>query len=415
MLSFFAPKRPEDVFTPRSALVNKTMYVSRPEYESELIRCIRSGYHIVIFGDSGCGKSWLYKKVFDDQRIEYTTLDLSSAKSADEVELLFLEACDSGEWREEQRVEERTRSIMPHDVGVKQTGTATFVRQDDPAFYQLCSAVRKKAGSKKAFVVLENLEHSIANSEIVNLLRSILLALDDKKLASLNVHICMVGVPSDIKTVLSDGDKFQTIANRVAEISEVQRMSKDQARLLILQGFRNELGLDLESSEYCVSQIIYLTDRIPQYLQDVCLQVAFVAEEKGGIVSPGVVAEGAHNWVETNARQSRDFIETLLGKVRRRKDSKSRVIFAISKCETTDFYANDISEIIKNLLPISCSKHRIRVSTVLDGLCNGQSRLLKKDSSTLKYRIATPKLRSVLRHCLKLDPTDEAILMTGSE
>lgn len=61
--------RPEEVFTPRSAEVNPAMYVDRPEYQQELRRAIRSGYSVIIYGESGCGKSWLYKKVFEDESI----------------------------------------------------------------------------------------------------------------------------------------------------------------------------------------------------------------------------------------------------------------------------------------------------------------------------------------------------------
>jgi len=410
-LSFFAARRPEEVFTPRAALVNKSMYIARPDYEQELIRALRSKYHIVIYGDSGCGKSWLYKKVFDQLRVEYTTVDLSTATHADDVDLCLLDALEQEEWVETERTAERTRGVMPGDIGYQQKGTIVSVKQEDSALVQLCSTIRKKAGSRKAFIVFENIEHAISHQDVVVELRSLLLALDDQRFAALDVQICMVGVPFDIKSLLTDGNKYQTISNRVVEISEISRMSKDQAKLLILQGFTTELGMDLESQEYCISQITYLTDRIPQYLHDVCLQVAFIAEENGSIINPKVISDAAHVWVETNARQSREFIERIVGPGKVHRSQKAKIIFAISKVESTFFYAQDVDTILREQFPATIGSSRIQLMKMLNKLSSGELRILKKDDQQDKFRVVTPKLRSVLRYCLAIDQNDETVLL----
>ena len=411
ILDFFRQKKPEDVFTPRAPMVNAAMYVARPEYETELRKALRSRYNIVIFGDSGCGKSWLYKKVFEEQRIEYETVDLSAVNSPDDADFALLEIVDryGDGWREAEKSAEAVKGAMPYDVGMKKTATTKFTRQEDPAFYQLCSMLRSRAKGRKALVVFENLEHVVHNMDLVNSILSYLLALDDRRFASLDIQICLVGVPSDIKNLLTEGNRFQTISNRVVEISEITRMSKEQAKLLIFQGFRNQLSMDMESAEYCASQIIYLTDRLPQYLHDVCLQVAFIAEEEGGIVKPSVVVRGAPNWVETNARQSREFIEHLLGHGKKRTDFKSKLIFSVSKCETTMFYASDIEAIIRESFPKTYGSKKISVRAVLNKLSDGEQRLLRHDSLSGKFRIVSPKLRSVLRHCLVIDTEDETV------
>lgn len=117
----FNSKRPEDVFTPRSASVNKSMYVDRPEYERELNRALRSGYHIIIFGDSGCGKSWLYKKVFDEERVKYITIDLANAQNSDEIDLIFLDVVTQNlDWLINAKSKDSVVSAMPQDIGTQQ-------------------------------------------------------------------------------------------------------------------------------------------------------------------------------------------------------------------------------------------------------------------------------------------------------
>ena len=62
--------KPDTVFTPRSAEVNEKMYVSRERQEEALKKAVGGSKNIIIHGESGCGKSWLYKKVFSEEKIE---------------------------------------------------------------------------------------------------------------------------------------------------------------------------------------------------------------------------------------------------------------------------------------------------------------------------------------------------------
>ncbi|SHH37986.1 AAA domain-containing protein [Cognatiyoonia sediminum] len=286
-MEFFRDVRPEDVFTPRSATVNKSMYVDRPEYERELKYALRSGYHLIVYGDSGCGKSWLYKKTFDNEGVDYATLDLNNCKTPDDVELLILEVIEQDqEWVEHERSELTEKGVMPYDVGRKKSGSRTLRKAQLSAFEKLCKKLRSAAKRRRAIVVFENLEHAIMNDDIVTYLRSLVLSLDDVSLCKENVQICFVGVPHDIKGILTEENRYQTISNRVTEISEVSRLTRDQAKILFRQGFEQRLQMEIEAFDYCLSQIVYLTDRIPQYIHDLCLRIAFVAEERGELCPP---------------------------------------------------------------------------------------------------------------------------------
>src|SRR5260370_36867684 len=55
-----------EVFTPRRTDVNREIYVDRVDLEKELGRTLTGSLHTIIFGESGSGKSWLYKKVLAD-------------------------------------------------------------------------------------------------------------------------------------------------------------------------------------------------------------------------------------------------------------------------------------------------------------------------------------------------------------
>ncbi|MCA6556445.1 MAG: hypothetical protein IM583_07410, partial [Pseudanabaena sp. M114S2SP2A07QC] len=63
-------KKPEEVFTPRASDINESMYVDRPDLEADLKKGLRSGMHLLIYGESGSGKTWLYKRVLKNLGIE---------------------------------------------------------------------------------------------------------------------------------------------------------------------------------------------------------------------------------------------------------------------------------------------------------------------------------------------------------
>lgn len=59
-----------EVFTLRKDLNNK-MYVERPELEKSLSSSIDKGLTVILCGESGNGKSWLYTKVFKSKKITF--------------------------------------------------------------------------------------------------------------------------------------------------------------------------------------------------------------------------------------------------------------------------------------------------------------------------------------------------------
>jgi len=81
MTSLLRPRRPKvsDVFTPRRTEVNSDIYVDRPQLEKELRRSLEGSLHTIIYGESGSGKTWLYKKVLADLDAYVATANCANA------------------------------------------------------------------------------------------------------------------------------------------------------------------------------------------------------------------------------------------------------------------------------------------------------------------------------------------------
>ena len=54
---------PNDVFTPRARDINENMYVDRPDLERRLVDALKGDKYVIVHGERGNGKTWLYKRV----------------------------------------------------------------------------------------------------------------------------------------------------------------------------------------------------------------------------------------------------------------------------------------------------------------------------------------------------------------
>ena len=119
-LNFFTTS-PDEVFTPRSAEVS-SLYIPRPELELELQEALSETQHIVIFGESGNGKSWLYKKEFEKEMVYYEVINLVQASRLGSLNDAFLDKVDRLEERREQGYDIETGAkFAPGHVGVERS------------------------------------------------------------------------------------------------------------------------------------------------------------------------------------------------------------------------------------------------------------------------------------------------------
>jgi len=78
--------KPEEVFTPKGSVVNSQMYIQRPELENALAKAIRKPKHIIIHGESGSGKTWLYKSMFKKLDTNYEVLNAATVITLGSIE-----------------------------------------------------------------------------------------------------------------------------------------------------------------------------------------------------------------------------------------------------------------------------------------------------------------------------------------
>lgn len=185
-----------EIFTPRRSEVNSQMYVDRPELERALLNSIQASKHSLLFGESGNGKSWLYKRVLDRHSIPYVTANCANAARN---RSLTAEICSAA-------LPPGTTTKVSYTESKGAEVTAVFAKGDlkheaqydvrgvDPlllAFRELSY----KAKGKESVIVFDNLESIFDSPSLMEELANIIILLDDNVYGSLKVKFLIVGTP----------------------------------------------------------------------------------------------------------------------------------------------------------------------------------------------------------------------------
>lgn len=276
---------PERVFTPRAAEVNPDMYVSRPLLEQKITEALGGTRHFIVHGESGNGKSWLYKKVFKDLGVNYVVVNLANASRLGSLNAALEDKINRSE--KGKLIESSSRdtwSVKPGGFGADNAVTNKYQLGNKEPFEWLLQHIRERAGNGPACVVMDNFEQILSDQAIVKQISDCIILLDDEDYSKYGVKLCLVGVPSNIKEYVAGRGHYDTISNRVVELPEVARLTREQAMQLLHRGLEQELKLKVEDPEACYDRIMWRTDRIAQHLHEYGLEVAQIASS-AGIVS----------------------------------------------------------------------------------------------------------------------------------
>ena len=89
VISLKTSNDPNEVFTPRSHDINQRTYVERHHLENKLLDALGGRKYVIVHGESGNGKTWLYKKVITQAGLSFQTVNLANANTAGSLEGAF--------------------------------------------------------------------------------------------------------------------------------------------------------------------------------------------------------------------------------------------------------------------------------------------------------------------------------------
>lgn len=391
-------KRPSDVFTPRAAVVNAAMYVRRPKLEERLIDAIDSNKYIVIHGESGNGKTWLYKQVFRENEVHFEVVNLAQTKIAGSIEGALRQKLGELGYRQTQTTETVSKAgARPMGIGIDYESKVQEVHVAAGAFRALLQLVADRARGLKPVLVLDNFESIIADDDALQELAAIIISADDESVARWGVQVVIVGVPGNLKETITKLANSTPVANRLTELPEVARMSSEEATDLIKRGLLDELKLEIspDVADSLFGEVCWLTDRIAQHIHEFCLILANKAVRNGSKINREIVEAAIEVWADDSLSSDLGIIEGVMNARETKAGRKNQVLYAMGQCNLEDFKYTDIEKIVRDNFDVRGAA--LNVSQILSGFAAASNPLIRRTPKQDAWRFVSPKLKMAIR------------------
>ncbi len=299
-------KRPpiNEVFTPRGGTVNREMYIERRDIEKELRRALQGSLNIVVHGDSGAGKSWLYKKVLGDLSAVYDTVNCTTVATDGTFDKEFRNIIN-GEGNHTKTGFTEKKNAEANAVFAKGSieHAAEYAIGEPEVFAKCLMQLRKRAGEgAPAVLVIENLEEIISAPKLMQGLARLIILLDDERYSKYRIKLLIVGVPADLQSYYQNIANQRTVANRLCEIPQVGRLTEGQVGQFASRGLLHKLRINFRIGglEYIQGHIYFVSAGIPQLMQQYCEILAHMAVERDWSLSVDCLPDADKRLLKNN-------------------------------------------------------------------------------------------------------------------
>ncbi|WP_336916186.1 AAA family ATPase [Vibrio cholerae] len=400
-----------EVFTPRQSDVNTDMYVDRPLHEKALARALKRNSHTLIFGDSGNGKSWLYKKVLTENSIPYV---VANCANASRLKSVTQEICncliEPGTVTKLGFSEEKAAEVNAYFAkgALKHSGNYDL-SQEEPLLksFKLFSAIN----SDKKILVLDNLESIFGSKELMDELADIIILLDDERYSACNINLLIVGIPNGVLQYFSETKNLESVANRIQEIEKVASLDCRQVMQIVRKGF-DQLSIKITGQNLMdlAEHVWNVTLGIAQRIHEYCECLAYEIEDNDWKYDKALLNKADISWLKQGLRQSYHVIESHLNSRETSVARRNQVIFCLAKTTRHQFDSNDIDALIRKEFPSTVPETNMGIGTILGDLSKGDNPLLNKNSKSNSYSIRDPRYLMCIKIVLYKDKESEKVI-----
>lgn len=391
-------KSPEEVFTPRSAYVNPEMYIGREFLENRLADSLRGNKYVIIHGESGNGKTWLYKKVLSDLGYDYQIVNLANANLYGSISAAIEDKLGNLGYREDVGTEMTTTAgFRPQNIGADRASKIQEAIQAKGAFSKLIGWMRREAGKKPCALIFDNFEQVIENALVISQLKALIISADDEEIAREGVRLIIVGVPGNLKEMIAKTPGAAPIVNRLAEIPEVARIDEKDVKALFEKGLFETLGYKLEGTDKSLflRMLIFYTDRIAQQVHEIGLRLSQEAERNDRIISDTVISSAMMHWIMDSMSSDWGVIEQAMNAKETKVGRKDQVLYCMSRADRDEFKTSEIENILKKEFEVGSVS--LNISQILSGFANLDNPILKRTPKDDAWRFVSPKFKIAIR------------------
>ena len=376
------------------------MYVPRPDLEAALRTALRGGLHLFIHGDSGTGKSWLYKKVFSDLSVAYVVANLANASRMGSISAEFQNLIDrEGDATKVTFDEAKSADVSAGFASGSLSHTGQYEIGKKEPFEACLEFLRKRAGRHPAVLVFDNLEAAFDNECILKELADLVILCDDERYARYDVKVLIVGVPSGIKEYYYRTPHHATVANRLYELPEVSRLSRAECDQLVRKGFVEKLGYSVDALDEFLKHVAWITDRVPQMVHEYCLEAAFLSEDLHR-VDEAIMAAADEAWLSKSQYHAYSVIEGHMNERDTKAGRRNQTLYALSMCEGEEFKTAEVEENLRQAFPTSTLGTALNPAQILAALAGTERPDVRRSPKGDAFTFVDPRYRMVLRAML---------------
>lgn len=392
------------IFTPRRAEVNNDMYIHRNSHEKSLKRWLDEDLHGFIFGESGNGKSWLYKKVFSEKKINFVVANCSLAATKGSIRNEIYSTCiPSGTPTKTSYTELKEAGIGAGILNAGISHEATYELQpEDKLITAFKELAIQSTSNNYSVIVLDNVEAIFNSQELMDELAEIVLLLDDSRYATYKVKFLIVGVPCGVIEYFSKSKNRSSVGNRISELPAINGFTLEETIEIVDRGFNKHLLCELSEkvTEGIAGRVYDITLGIPQRVHEYCLCLYYELEDNNWDINQRVFENADFEWLQKGLRESYSTIEEHFsggeGQTRRRQ-----VLYAIGQARIHQFTTANIGSTIRKQFPDEDIMADSGIGSILSSLTKGDSPLLSKNKITGYFSVTDPRHIMCLRVALE--------------
>lgn len=408
----------ENVFTPRSKDINQKMYVSRPHLENALRNALKDGRNILVYGESGNGKTWLCKQVLTSDGINYVYINLSSAKIKKSItQEIFNTVRPSNYVKQIEYSESKSAniSVEGNAIFAKAKGEGSIEHTDKYEIYptdELLSAysMLSNKSSGKSFIILDNLEAIFQNEDMMDELANLILLLDDDRYANYKVYFLIIGTPNGVLQYFRETTNSESVSNRIIELERVGSLSLEQVEYIIKKGF-NLLSINIDDKDFSelIHHIFNITLGVAQYVQEYGKYISEIIINHDKVYNYNLLKDADKTWLNGRMANSYRIVSDRLNSRDTELGRRNQVLYCLGKIDKHQFSTGDMLELVKK--EFGGKINASGISQVLGSLTNGQSPLLNKNNKNNLYHIRDSTYIMCIRTVLEKSEDGKKIIV----
>ncbi len=360
--------------------------------------------HSILFGESGNGKSWLYKKALNQYGYHFKIANCANASRLKSLTNEIVNATTpSGTSRKVAYTEAKEAGIRAVVADGRLSYQGQFEIQNDEPLLAALKKFRNSIGNGDAILVIDNLESIFGDSNLMSELADIIILLDDPRYAETRIKFLIVGVPNGVLEYFARTKNLESVSNRLRELPKVGGMTAPMVRTLVETGFNNLLKFNLNDAAIAeiASHVHHCTMGVAQRVQEYCEILAYkISDDRVGY-SRNLLDSADKEWLHIGFREAYTVIESHLNSKKTTIARRNQVIYCIGRITSHQLDTTKVATKIRQEFPETANDTDMGIGAILSDLATGSPALLKKNPNTKDYVVADPRYIMCIRTMLR--------------